>query len=128
MKSTGQWPNIIVRLNPTWNDRYQLAFGHHRIKAMEELGLNKVTVIIEPLDDDQMLRMMCDENAEEFGTNFALGTMNAVSAVRKKLCVGDHTPTANEIARFLGWTVKQDRAADGEQAAQRVLTAFSALQ
>lgn len=127
MKSTGTWPNIIVREGGT-SGEYELAFGHHRIKAMEELGIKKLSVIVEDLNNDAMLRMMCDENAEEFGTNFALGTMNAVDAVRKHLRVPGHTVTANEVGRYLGWTAKSSDAEGGEQAAQRVIVAWNALE
>lgn len=154
MKSTFAWPNIIVRQRKDGD--YELAFGHHRVQAMRELELKKISVIIEPLSDDQMLKMMADENAEEFGTNFALGTMNAVSAVVKAFGAGtikllrpednlrdsvarsapsfvqgqDLTPglayNANTVGQYLGW-IKVD--SDGRIRPQgRVLTALAALE
>jgi hypothetical protein len=155
IKSTFAWPNIIVRQRR--DGQYELAFGHHRIQALRELAEEGhikpvVKVILEPLDDNQMLKMMADENAEEFGTNFSLGTMNAVSAVvrafaagsitlgkvsefsRKSIlrqapsfiqgnAEGNFTYTADTVAQYLGW-VKQ-----GDQDAQvRVVTALAALE
>lgn len=136
MKSTGAWPNIIVRPDPKEAHRWELAFGHHRLKAMEELGLESVFVIVQDLDDDAMLKMMADENAEEFGTNFMLGTMNAVGAVVKAVEKGlvklDHGDgpmiSANSVGRYLGWTTADKTAKGGLQASQKVWTAFNALE
>lgn len=85
MRSTGAWPNIIVRQRE--DGEYELAFGHHRLQAFKELveegaaGFTpQLEVLVQPLQDEAMLKMMADENAEEFGTNFMLGTMNALGA------------------------------------------------
>ncbi len=129
MRSTSAWPNIIVR--EAKRGQYELAFGHHRIEAMRELKLETLTVIVEELCDDTMLKMMCDENAEEFGTNFMLGTMNAVSAVKVKL-QKDSTDgqgiRVDAVGRFLGWTQADPKAKGGIRANDKVVTAFNALE
>lgn len=159
MRSTGAWPNIIARA--TEGGSVQLAFGHHRIQAFRELaeeGFFKplVELTIMDLSDDAMLKMMADENAEEFGTNFMLGTMNAVSAVVKAFGEGRiklEAPAGGpyvwaapgfirqsstllkdiklpyspaSVSHYLGWSTKH--LEDGQQAGLRVLTAMAALE
>ena len=97
IKSTGAWPNIIVRPMAD-TGFFELAYGHHRVEAIRELGVPSLMVIETDLPDDAMLKMMADENAEEFGTNFMLGTMNAVSAVVKAFSEGKISLGAEEKA------------------------------
>jgi len=96
--------------------------------------------VVSEITDDDMLKMMAAENAEEFGTNFMLGTMNAVSAVLKAYAAGVvklETPerdryfagpqntfpfTAETVAEYLGWTLEDGRASP------RVHTAINALE
>jgi len=50
----------------------ELAYGHHRLKAVEdELGGDyAINLIVRDLDDTQMLQMMARENMEEWGASF----------------------------------------------------------
>jgi len=49
--------------------KVQIAFGHHRVKAAERLyGLKGIIpIIVKPLSDDMMRKMMVRENKEEWG-------------------------------------------------------------
>ncbi len=57
---------IKAKANP------ELAYGHHRLKAVEqEFGSDYiVNLIVRDLDDTQMLQMMARENMEEWGASF----------------------------------------------------------
>lgn len=68
IKENGFWGGILVRKHPTKKGRYQMAFGHHRWKALKELKFVDVdNMIIYPLDDDDMLHRMFAENHETWG-------------------------------------------------------------
>jgi len=60
----------------------ELAYGHHRLRALlEEFGPDKeVALIIRDLDDDQMLKVMVRENGEDWGTS-AVVDQESVRAV-----------------------------------------------
>lgn len=159
IRATGVWPNIIVRKHPEKEGFFQQAFGHHRLQAVKEMmesgELGKgLQVLVGEFSNDELLRMMADENAEEFGTNFALGTMNAVSAVVKAYAAGVvelRIPTgphariapsfvevsgggtgkvynASTVAEYLGWVEKDPHSPTGLGAASRVKTALFALE
>ena len=65
---TGYWGNLVGREN---EDGVELAFGHHRRLAMQRsMKVNQpVEIIVKPLSDEAMLKMMADENMSEWGTS-----------------------------------------------------------
>jgi ParB-like chromosome segregation protein Spo0J len=78
---SGFWDGSIqVRQHPTKAGKYQLAFGHHRIEAARRAGMDSVGVIVAPRDDATMIRMMANENAEEF-KHSPLVTQETIGAV-----------------------------------------------
>jgi hypothetical protein len=66
MERTGFWENIVGRER---DDFVELAYGHHRWVAYErKYGKSaSIGMILKDLDDKDMLRMMADENAQEYG-------------------------------------------------------------
>ena len=68
LRRTGFWENIVAR---EVNREAEIAFGHHRLVALqEELGPKaKVPLIIKDLDDEAMLQMMARENMEDWSTS-----------------------------------------------------------
>ncbi|KKL99989.1 hypothetical protein LCGC14_1808880 [marine sediment metagenome] len=70
IRTTGFWDNVVARINAKGNP--ELAYGHHRLKAVEqECGADYiVNLIIRDLSDTQMLQMMARENMEDWGTSF----------------------------------------------------------
>jgi len=60
---TGFWDNILLRQA---GDRFQLAYGHHRLIAIKEVGIKEVDVPVRPLDDATMLRVMANENMTDW--------------------------------------------------------------
>lgn len=66
-EQTGFWDNILAREN---GSGYEIAYGHHRLTALrKKFGeRKKVGIIVRPLSDEDMLRIMAAENAEEYRT------------------------------------------------------------
>lgn len=87
LRSTGFWDNVVARLTP--EGKPEIAYGHHRLMALrEEFGpSHKVQLIIRPLSDDAMLKIMARENQQEWATN-ALVEMETVAAVVKAFADG----------------------------------------
>ncbi len=102
MGDLGCWEGIIAR--PAGN-RFQLAFGHHRLGAARELWGDDgtVPVIVRDLDDGQMLKFMGQENGEDYNADFLVMLETWQAADR---FLGDMAPkpvNALKSAVFLGW-------------------------
>lgn len=59
IKTTSFWDNILVRKK---NGQCQVAYGHHRLVALQELKIKEIDVPVRVLDDATMLRIMAEEN------------------------------------------------------------------
>lgn len=59
----GQEVPILVRPHPTKKDRFQTVFGHRRVRALRELGREKIRAGIRALDDEALLIAQGLENA-----------------------------------------------------------------
>lgn len=81
IRSTGFWDNLLARDN---GGGPELAYGHHRLRALiEEYGPDhEVELTIRDLDDEQMLKIMARENMEEWAANVTVEyeTVRAVVA------------------------------------------------
>ncbi len=68
MGRTGFWDNVVGR---EYNNHVELAYGHHRWMAFKQKFGKKarMNLIIRDLSDEDMLRIMADENANEYGTS-----------------------------------------------------------
>lgn len=107
----GLWPSIIVR-GRQGQGGYEQAFGHHRLMAAKEAGKTEVPVIVMDLDDEEMLKYMGRENAEDFATSF-LVLLNTWEAVHDFFVDRGAKPTTFEIAAFLGWTRADEKGKAG---------------
>lgn len=65
----GQMSPILVRPNPEKSGRYQVAFGHRRLKACLELGIT-VKAIVKELSDTALLIAQGQENSERTDLSF----------------------------------------------------------
>lgn len=72
-----------VKARPV-GDHYELGFGHHRIEAAKRAGLTAVAIVIDDMNDDQMIQLMCAENATQSGA-VAAAVMNEVAAATKRI-------------------------------------------
>lgn len=146
-QSTGFWGNIVAR--PVAGG-YEIAYGHHRLEALKQEygGRKKVEVIIRELSNDDMLKMMVQENDEEFQTN-AFVEMENVEQTLKAAAVGEITLppigknasksklrncpalagqfeySEQQVAEFLGWT--KSHGPRGSQPNERCKVAFAML-
>jgi hypothetical protein len=64
--------------------KFQLAYGHHRWVAVDELGIEYVDIPVRDLDDATMLKMMAAENMSEWSASPAVIT-EAVWAAKQFL-------------------------------------------
>jgi hypothetical protein len=69
IKQTGFWDNVLARPHPSEKDKYQLAYGHHRIIAVQETGQPTVDIPVRPLEDASMIKIMGDENLLQWGNS-----------------------------------------------------------
>jgi len=63
IREQGQQVPILVRPHPSDSARYQVAFGHRRLRAAQELGL-PVKAIVRQLSDEQLVVAQGQENNE----------------------------------------------------------------
>jgi hypothetical protein len=65
---TGFWDNILARKR---DSRIEIAYGHHRLQAMKQVFKPEemVNIPVRILDDAMMIKIMANENDEQWGTN-----------------------------------------------------------
>lgn len=113
IKQTGFWDNVLARIK---NGKAQIAYGHHRLVALQQVFKpdDEVGIPVRKLDDATMLRIMANENMEEWRTlpavidetvrvakQFLDGHPEEVKKIgqpKKSRSIG-----RDLIARFLGW-------------------------
>ena len=88
IKRTGFWDNLVVR--PV-GDRYQLAYGHNRLAALKQLGIEEAGFSIRELSDFDMLNCMIDENETQRQITPTIIFENLTAAV----CLGEQMLNAS---------------------------------
>jgi len=109
---TGFWDNILARKK---DGQIQIAYGHHRLAALKQAMKpgDTVDIPVKPLDDATMLKIMANENMDEWKTSPGV-IDETVRAARKFLeehpeemkkigQVKSGSTGADFVARFLGW-------------------------
>jgi len=61
---TSFWDNVLARKYPGKPGYFQIAYGHHRLVALQELGIKAVDIPVKDIDDATMVRIMANENLE----------------------------------------------------------------
>ncbi|MCW0001767.1 plasmid partitioning protein RepB [Pararhizobium sp. YC-54] len=69
IREQGQQVPILVRPHPDQSARYQVAFGHRRLRAVSELGL-PVKAVVRDLTDEQLVVAQGQENNEREDLTF----------------------------------------------------------
>ncbi|WFU13330.1 plasmid partitioning protein RepB (plasmid) [Rhizobium sp. CB3090] len=69
IKEQGQQVPILVRPHPQQPGRYEVAFGHRRLRAVSELGL-PVKAVVRDLTDEQLVVAQGQENNERQDLTF----------------------------------------------------------
>jgi hypothetical protein len=87
INQTGFWDNIVARENGSGG--VEIAYGHHRLVALREeySATHKVDLIVRPLSDEAMLKIMARENMAEWAT-LAPVLMETVRAIVDAYAVG----------------------------------------
>lgn len=93
------WGGLAVR---EVADGYELAFGHHRLEALKQLGRTSEDLKIVAFDDDMMVKAMVAENALQRGGD-TTAHLDAVQAICSRIiykvlsCKGD----AKKLSKIL---------------------------
>ena len=94
----GFFSGVTARRTPGGRG-YQLAAGHHRLKAAEKEGLDEVEAVVNDYTDEKMVAVMVVENMTQRGVN-AAATQDSVAAyahiVSRAILLGDE-----DASRFL---------------------------
>jgi hypothetical protein len=64
------WQNLYDRKNS--KGKVEIAYGHHRLVALKELGIKEINIPIRKLSDAKMLKIMADENLDHWRANTAV--------------------------------------------------------
>jgi ParB family transcriptional regulator, chromosome partitioning protein len=62
IRERGQQVPILVRPHPTKSEHYQIAYGHRRVRALAELGM-QVRAIVRTLSDEELVVAQGQENS-----------------------------------------------------------------
>jgi len=126
IRSTGFWDNVLVRKADD-DVHFELAYGHHRLEALKELVHEEVIqkdyvldVPVRKIDDATMIRIMANENMEEFKVTTEI-IDETVRVTREFIMRETKTPmmdiSASDISQFLGGCWTEDKV---EVALQRL--------
>jgi hypothetical protein len=99
----GMWEGVIARRD---GNRFQIAFGHHRVEAARRSGAATAPLIVRDLSDEQMLQFMGRENLEDYNTSFLTMLETWEAGIRFLVRSTERKSTQPiKIARLLGWTI-----------------------
>ena len=101
---SGQQVPILVRPHPESPGRYQIAYGHRRVRAAAELG-TKVRAVIRPLTDDELVVAQGKENLDRRDLSYIERAFFALrlemrSFPREVICAAMATDLPN-VSRFI---------------------------
>jgi len=102
IQQTGFWDNLVVREHPDEPLTYQLAYGHHRMEAVRQLGIEEVDLAVRDIDNATMLRMMAQENMDVYQSSPRVINETVLAAK-------DFIDT--ELARYATWEECNEKAA-----------------
>lgn len=69
LKENGQEIPVLVRPHPTVSGRYQIAYGHRRLRAATELGIS-IKALVRNLDDERLVVAQGIENSAREDLSF----------------------------------------------------------
>jgi hypothetical protein len=118
IKQTGFWDNILAR---QVDGEIQIAYGHHRLEALKQLmdPEEEVDIPVKDLDDETMLKIMANENVDDWATTPTVIDQTVKAArefllsnpeiaqkygqVHKSSATDENIIGAILIAKFLNW-------------------------
>lgn len=66
IEETEFWDNLLARKS---GGEYQIAYGHHRLVALQELGIEEIDIPVKEISDFQMVKIMANENSIQYGAD-----------------------------------------------------------
>lgn len=69
IRESGQQVPVLLRPHPDGSERYQVAYGHRRVLAAQELG-RPVRAVIRPLSDEELVVAQGQENSARTDLSF----------------------------------------------------------
>ena len=84
INETTFWDNIVARKN---NGKFEIAYGHHRLVALKELGIKEVDIPVRHFDDAAMIKIMANENLDDWSLRPAV--INETVLVAKEFLDGE---------------------------------------
>lgn len=104
MRDSGQQVPILVRPHPAEEGRFQVAYGHRRLRAAATLGI-EVKALVRALSDDQLVLAQGKENAERRNLSFIERAVFARTLVARSFdrrLIGDALAVQkSELSRLL---------------------------
>lgn len=91
IEQTGFWDNVLAR--PA-GKQFELAYGHNRFIALQQLGITEIDIPVKNITDADMVRIMATENREQYDENQAI-LIETVQTVRDFL--------NKELAKHESW-------------------------
>lgn len=106
------WDNILARpKDNNWKSgKYEIAYGHHRLIALKELGINEVDIPIKEISDVNMLLIMAHENKSDWGTTPAVNQETIIEVKRyidAELAKYETWKEAKRVNSFISTLYKQ---------------------
>lgn len=83
IRDTGQKSPILVRPHPTKADRYQIAFGHRRVRVLAQLG-KPVKAVVQNLTDEELVIVQGQENSARADLSYIERALFALSLESKE--------------------------------------------
>lgn len=71
------WDNLVARER---NGHFEIAYGHHRLVALKELAIKEVNIPVRDIDDGLMIRIMANENLDDWKASPAVYTETVLVA------------------------------------------------
>lgn len=102
IESTDFWDNILARKND--KGEIELAYGHHRLEALKEVGIEEVDIPVRDINDTMMLKIMANENLDQWRPNTAIINETVLAAkefLDAELAKYESWETLNEFIKSL---------------------------
>lgn len=126
--NSGFWDGSIQgRPSPDERGKIEIAFGHHRVEAARRKPIDPIGIVVADRSNADMLRMMADENRDEFKHDAWIGTETIAAVIEafdrgeielEAVAAGRNEKPFNlpsgklyslaTVARFLGWVKPSD--------------------
>jgi ParB/RepB/Spo0J family partition protein len=112
IERTGFYEPIVVRSHPKEKDRFEIINGHHRVKALEQLGHKEADCVVWDVDDDQTAILLTTLNRLA-GADIPAKKIELLKKLNERMATA-------QLARLLPQTAKQiERLAALKDSVQR---------